>query len=80
MRKHPYGTREAEIRVLGIPCIARFSCLPSEPAVGIMGEQIDDVSLVNDRGQRLKWLEKKAADGWDAVLDAISDIRDKWRG
>ena len=82
MRTHPFGTRECEIKVDGIPCLARFTVLPSEPSVGIMGEEIEEVALYKQgrHAERMGWLEKKIAGQWDDVIATLFDRRHEWAG
>ncbi len=57
---------ETAVRVLGgLPLIARFTITPADRSVGINQAYADDVHLVDRKGRRAEWAEKRMSqDDW----------------
>lgn len=72
---------EADVRLCGIPVLAKFNIAGAEPDVGISEPYIDDYELYNYHSGRPlgPWLERKATedemdDFYRQLLDAAAEL------
>jgi len=71
----PY--QEKDVRVLGgLPLTVRYSISPAEPDVGLFTDYVDDMYLVDRRGKKASWAEKRmSVDAWEALANLIIEER-----
>lgn len=68
------GSELTETHIKGIPVIAEFSVGCPDKSVGIFDRYVDDCSLYNSRGYRLKWLEAKMTrEDWELLHEKLLD-------
>jgi len=68
-----------EIRVLGgLPVTVQYTVARAEPDVGLMDDFVDDIWLLDRRGRRAWWAEKRMTlDDWVNVIHEVIDHHER---